>query len=182
MWKKASSFPFTPYLYFSLSKSDLRNPGFSDISLSWSLDTLKIDYSWKEIIGCAKAKGLCYLVDKELDVIDTAPELVQAGIIFEGFDPKLRESLLGEKSDKILFLLRELQEFYPRVVRKEDDVVQIFTRQGFYLVFDLEGNLDAQVANFRILWKNRIGKNPSNLEYVDLRFPPRAFYKLRSTP
>ncbi len=69
----------------------------------------------------------------------------------------------------------EIKEFsisYPKVTIK--------TEEGWEAYFDSEGNISTQAANLIVVIQEEVGETKrKDLEYVDLRFQERVFYKLR---
>lgn len=52
----------------------------------------------------------------------------------------------------------------------------VLTTQGFYILFDPDGDLNAQSERLKALLKETI-KDVTNLQYIDLRFEDHVYYK-----
>ena len=50
------------------------------------------------------------------------------------------------------------------------------TQAGYDILFDAAGDVDAQIGNLRILLRDTV-PDPSELEYIDLRFGDHVYYK-----
>ncbi|MCR4314176.1 MAG: hypothetical protein NUV84_02940 [Candidatus Uhrbacteria bacterium] len=54
--------------------------------------------------------------------------------------------------------------------------VQLMTEAGYSILFDLTGNIDEQFRNLSVVLQEQID-DPTRLEYIDLRFGDKVYYK-----
>ena len=81
-------------------------------------------------------------------------------------------------------LENRFQEFkIKRIVRKSPKETEVITNSDFKIIFNLEDSIPFQVENLYYLLTNNpeIKGNLERLEYIDLRFGRRLFYKLKET-
>jgi len=71
---------------------------------------------------------------------------------------------------------RGIQLDYVSVDRIAGKWVNVLTKTGFYVLVDLTGDIDEQSENLRILLDEQI-EDASALEYIDLRFGDKVYYK-----
>ncbi|KKT28001.1 MAG: hypothetical protein UW15_C0039G0006 [Parcubacteria group bacterium GW2011_GWC1_44_10] len=57
--------------------------------------------------------------------------------------------------------------------------IKITLKEGWHILLSLNVPAEESAANLKLLLDKKIGKQRSKLEYIDLRFLDKAFYKLR---
>lgn len=103
------------------------------------------------------------------------------------YDTENRGVVVGQKvgSQKIIDFIVNLITNLPKRINFEiayydfntqSREVAAVTNEGWQAKFGLDSNLDAQLDNLALLLQEKI-KNPRELDYIDLRFGERVFYK-----
>lgn len=80
---------------------------------------------------------------------------------------------------EFLSQLRKIGVHANKVAIGDEGNYEIYTRKGWYIILAKSANLDAAVGNLNILLKEKIKKGENLLDYVDLRFGNKIFYKFR---
>lgn len=97
---------------------------------------------------------------------------------------KIKEQVLDGKA--ITFIIELSQKFaaaFPNIKVKHFATpelmttrVHIITEKGWAVYFESAKNLDAQLQNLKLVLEGKI-KDPSKIQYIDLRFDDRVYYK-----
>jgi len=131
----------------------------------------------------------CALVDKNGFVFAAAPIFSGSAVLKildgRGVDyfgknfiapEKLNEvSLFGERLEK------RLGEEISAVEIANDDEFHLILKSGWYLKFDFEADLQKAFDNLVLTLEN-LKDSRDKLEYIDLRFQDKVFYKLKNNP
>ncbi|MDD5251248.1 MAG: hypothetical protein PHT12_01270 [Patescibacteria group bacterium] len=64
-------------------------------------------------------------------------------------------------------------------IRDAGETLEVMTGEGWRAIFGVSLPFDAQLARLALVLKDKIGSDSSRLDYVDLRYNERIFYKLR---
>lgn len=59
----------------------------------------------------------------------------------------------------------------------QDTKITTKTKEGFLIYFTSEDTIQNQIDNLKIILREKIGDNRSNLQYIDLRFGDKVYYK-----
>ena len=88
-----------------------------------------------------------------------------------------REALSG-----ITFLIEKLDKRLGGEVQSveiiSDDTFHLILREGWFLILDSQTDVSRGLENLVLALESQIKEARENLEYVDLRFPDRIFYRL----
>jgi len=96
-----------------------------------------------------------------------------------------KEVILGEKIiekeylDKIMEIMRELEteEFF---VPEKEEKLTAKMKEGWEAYFNPQKEISSQILNLKLILKEKISQSErENLEYIDLRFGDRLFYRFR---
>lgn len=145
----------------------------------------------------------CYLVDKTGRLFAVAPQFsdgvfptFRSGLVAE---PLGRKALPGDKFNQLLDLRQQLQATFASSTLSDFSVYQITESQAddyfltaengetpprrFQILISLDSDLkqaatDAAIALASSAMATRLAAG-ANLEYLDLRFPPKVFYKFQ---
>ncbi len=82
---------------------------------------------------------------------------------------------LGE----FLVALKDLNIAPSKIEVSENKDIKIFMKEGWYILTSSDLPADRVSGDLRLLLDQKIAGGRSRLEYIDLRFPNKAFYKLR---
>ena len=94
----------------------------------------------------------------------------------------LRKNVIPEDFGKIVSLLTGLQEIPLRIthIRFDDDEVEVFMAPGWKLLLTLSKDISTVPINLStVLDENELSTQLEALEYIDLRFDDRVYYRLR---
>ncbi len=121
-----------------------------------------------------------FFIDKEGIVFEETEESKKP-VVKGSREVSLGEEAVGKKLLKDILEISselsdegiEIREFsisYPKVIIK--------TEEGWEAYFDSEGNISVQASNLVLVLKEEISRpERKDLEYIDLRFPEKIFYK-----
>ncbi|GEM_PF-4179247 len=92
-------------------------------------------------------------------------------------------ALSKEFLQKILFLNQKIPELFPTTIEyykipflaKGD--ISIHLAENWEILFDLEKDIQGQINNFELVYKEKFSQNRDGLHYIDLRFDERVYYK-----
>ena len=139
----------------------------------------------KERVGLAvfcQSDLSCFEIDKEGIAFEPS-EKENGLVIFSGKDEKIflgKKVIQKEDLKSILEIQRQLKELEIEIEKffLEDKKLTAKTTANFEIYFDLGGNVRDQLFNLREVWKEKIlPENRGELEYIDLRFGNRVFFK-----
>jgi hypothetical protein len=88
--------------------------------------------------------------------------------------------LLGEKeTERVLRFINTVEEKHPvsRVCIKEGGVYEIYTEIGWYLILESEDDWELVYDNLTVSLSELLEKDQERLDYIDLRFGNKVFYK-----
>lgn len=60
---------------------------------------------------------------------------------------------------------------------EEDGSLRAYTHDGWYILFDDETSIEKALQNLALVFEKQVA-NPKNLEYADIRFGEKIFYKV----
>lgn len=164
-------------------------PRISKADISYRSKTLEISIQERKPVAfwCFEE---CFLVDEIGVIYEEAPK-AGSGVVLKIRDETGRNLRKGsravsEETMKFMLALRESlrpQVFVTRFVVEEESLganyVRADTETGWYMYVDTLEKGEATVSNIKNLLRQEIGSNVNRLEYIDLRVPGRAYYKLR---
>ena len=126
----------------------------------------------------------CYYVSALGILIDSAPRFSEnplPRIITESGDKKIGDSVLSD--DEILFLKTAISEFKRIGITIKEIVIakdiRFSTKENWYLLIDKDADVKKTFADFKLLLEQKRKDDRTDLIYIDMRFPDKAFYKLR---
>lgn len=149
----------------------------------------KVSVDFKEVrpkfLYCEENE--CFYVDKNGAPYETAPFFSDSPIPILEINKNLR---LGEKflekhiADFLIGFEQEIQKLELKIKTvKIDKDIRLTTSEGWYLILILKENASVSqskdIAEKLFLLFERTIKDRSMLEYIDMRFPNKAFYKLK---
>lgn len=145
----------------------------------------------KEALSDEKEHGRCYYLDEEgfaferaaVDVPESGEHIVFLGGTLSERGNPIRGTLNPEQFGALRALLLGLEESFGVRVQEisiNGTEASIFVAPGWELKIALDKSLEAVLANLSaVLGEYGLLGHPDNIEYIDLRFDERAYYKLR---
>lgn len=117
----------------------------------------------------------CYYVNREGLIVEGAPQL--KGELF----PKLYDEREGEKHIEER-LLAFVNYFYAlgQFVVKNDETLEIGWPGAMQLKISLKDNPQEVAKNLALILEKEIGDRRDKVDYIDLRFGNRVYYKLKN--
>jgi len=129
----------------------------------------------------------CFFIDEEgmiIEFISGKDILELTKIIGNVETPNLGTRVIGKDYlDSILEIQKklsleqkiEIKEFIP-----SEEKLTVQTLEGWQIFFELSGNISDQILNLTVLLKEKIPpENRRDLEYIDLRFGDKIYFKYR---
>ena len=126
----------------------------------------------------------CYYVSLSGFLIDSAPRFSEnplPRITTEGGDKKIGDSLLSD--DEIFFFktataeLKKIGITIKEIAIAKD--IRLSTKENWYLLIYKDADIAKVFADLKLLLEQKIKEGRARLEYIDMRFENKAFYKLR---
>ncbi len=129
----------------------------------------------------------CFYIDKQGVIFEQAPQ-TSGSLILLIKDYSQREFYLGKKifEQRIVdFISQARQDLSSEIGLTALDFnvlsfppkdLKVMTNEGWYIIFDLEGDIKNQLRSIKVALEEKI-ENRENLEYVDLRIENRIYYK-----
>lgn len=125
----------------------------------------------------------CFDLDKEGVIFKSADEKSGLVIFSSKENASLSEKVIEkEKLDSILEIFNELKNLNLETEKfsLSENRLDVKTKPGFDLYFDLKDEAKDQIFNLGLILKKEVPPEKiSGLEYIDLRFGNRVYYKYR---
>ena len=126
----------------------------------------------------------CYYVSPSGFLTDSAPRFSEnplPRVITESTKNKIGESVLF--GEEILFLKSTLAELKTLGITVKDITIKkdanFSTKENWYLLIDKNADIKKTFSDLKLLLDQKIKDDRARLEYIDMRFENKAFYKLR---
>lgn len=181
--------PEDHYVFLSLDriKEILKEKDFGAASAAKSFpNTLLIKFEKPEphLIWCLPD---CYYIDGKGALSGRAPNFSEAPlpqIVLENSAlPKLGENVIsGENAANFEIWFQNLKSIGAIMTKIEflsGGQLKIHVNEGWYIYLQENHGPQKLFNDLRLLLDQKIKENRANLEYIDLRFENKAFYKLR---
>lgn len=157
--------------------------------------TIKNDFSRKVFISVEERKpealwckkDFCAFLDEAGFIFEPAP--VFSGTIFPKFFDERetpadigKEILPAAEFQKLHFVLETLEKKNFNVVKtilKDSGLYEIHLDEGWYILFNEKNNAETVSENLELILENNIKEKRPQLEYIDLRFGNKIFFKLK---
>lgn len=142
----------------------------------------------RQIFAFSCLKAECFYLDEEGVLFKQAP-IVSGGILLEIVASSsesrieiIRDKPLGDNFYKISFLARKIEENLKedklnKIILKDENSFELVFVSGLKIISDLETSPEKILRNLNIVLQSV--KDRKNLEYIDLRFGNKAYYKFR---
>lgn len=136
-------------------------------------------------ILCKEQEIFCFYLDRTGFVFEEAP-LFSSGVFYKFFDERSKQSGLGEflfeqsAAEKIFDFMNLL---YPKIqiteIRlKENGIREFYSDEGWYMITRVDDDYSAVYGNLMAVF-SEIKNQEKTLEYIDLRFGNKVFYKFK---
>jgi len=152
----------------------------------------------KPLFLLCKNSDVCFYLDEEGVIFDYIKNGIPNGVdetnkaeesLIKIRDERHQEVKLGEKVieddllkniKEIILKLKDGTEIFTKEIILSEKKIALKTVQNWEIYFNPEGDILNQVQNLTLVFKEEIPlENRENLEYVDLRFGNRVYYKYR---
>lgn len=150
--------------------------------------SIKVEERSSVVIFCSLEDfAICYLVD-ENGIIFQEHKETKDNLVIITKEPKDSQVLLGQKIveknilEAILKIQKTLKDNYAVDVKEaliqNKSRLNIKTSENWQIYFDIDSDLNTQVTKLDLLLKEEIIEQArKNLQYIDLRFKDKAYYK-----
>jgi len=134
---------------------------------------------------CRKENKQCLYLDEGGFIFDGAPYF-SSGVFLKFFSEnddifQPGEFLCdGDIFKQIFFLQKRIQDFLPveEIILTRDNLAKFYTAEGFHFILNIYGDFDEVYKNFSIFFEEFLKtKKLKDIEYVDLRFGNKIYYK-----
>ena len=146
---------------------------------------IKVEERKPVAVLCLSVDKECFFIDKTSFVFESAP-FFSSGVFVKFFDERdlrlgQREFLLEEEIfEKLLSFKKRLESNFQviEIHLKDKDVCEFYMQDGWRLIFNEKDDLDLVYGNFMVFFKEIMDEySNKNIEYIDLRFGNKVFYK-----
>ena len=133
-------------------------------------------------------KTACFYVNGAGALGERAPKFSENPLpelaIFRQSSAKIGDQIISaEQSQFVVAFLDSLKNLNAapfKIEISENKDIKIFIKEGWFILTLLDLPADRVSNDLRLLFEQKIGDKRPQLEYIDLRFPNKAFYKLKS--
>ena len=187
----AAFLPKNNFFLFSSAEIErlIKDQGFglADVSKNFPRTlVVKFEKSRPWLIFCKSEKN-CYYLDEKGILSEASPQFSENPIPqIEGVD--VPDAELGDRVlsyEDVIFLRSWFQNFKKLEVEsasiwlEKGDNLKIFLKEGWFIYVSKKLSTEKTFYDLKLLFDQKIKDNRSKLEYIDLRFENKAFYKLR---
>ena len=147
---------------------------------------IKVEIKNRRIFAFICDEPNCFYLDDEGNIFKESPLISGALMLEVVASSSAREKLSlggsvdGENFKKISFLAKKFEENYkekPSKIILSENVSELILASGLKIILDLENEPEKILRNLDIALQN--AKDRKNLEYIDLRFGNKVYYKFR---
>ncbi|MDP3935355.1 MAG: hypothetical protein Q8Q46_04030 [Candidatus Giovannonibacteria bacterium] len=133
-------------------------------------------------------KSACFYINGAGALGERAPKFSENPLpelaIFGQSSAKIGDQIFPEQKAKFLgeFLgsLKNLNIAPLKIEVSENKDIKIFTKEGWRILTSFDVLAEETARNLKLLLDQKIKEKRAELEYIDMRFPDKAFYKLKS--
>jgi len=147
-------------------------------------DILNVNIQERKPIGIWQKGKEFFYFDKEGVIFERANEFKKPVILCEVEKPIIFGKPIIKKENlySILEINKRLKSFgidiKDFIISGDEKKLKVETEDGWYILFNLERDVPDQIFNFKLVFEEKISpEKKENLEYVDLRFGNRIFFK-----
>lgn len=164
-----------------------RGFGLADVSKNFPKTlVVKFEKSRPWLIFCSSEKN-CYYLDERGILSEASPQFSENPIPqIEGVDApnaKLGDRILSYE-DAIFVRawfqnLKKLEAEPANILLEKGNNLKIFLKEGWFIYVSKKLSTEKNFYDLKLLFDKKIKDRRPELEYIDLRFENKAFYKLR---
>ncbi|MCX6764952.1 MAG: hypothetical protein NT148_00195, partial [Candidatus Nealsonbacteria bacterium] len=158
-------------------------PEVEKISIKINLpDTVSAEIIEKTPAGCWCKDSDCYYFDKYGIVYQKNSKCDSLLIIVSDKDPEVSKQIISE--DNLKDILKIFNESIGQAeiedIKISDDKVILESKQGWIAYFKPYDDTSGQIVNLKAILEQKVGPSKlSQLNYIDLRFGNKVFYKFK---
>lgn len=128
----------------------------------------------------------CSYIDQDGIIFKTPDQMDNMTVIkykstdkqFKLGDRAVEKNIVEKISKMKKILVDNFQIDIKNVTISEPSKLEVQTTENWMMFFDLESDIDSQITKMHLLLKDEIKpEDRQNLQYIDLRFKDRAYYK-----
>jgi hypothetical protein len=138
------------------------------------------------VLLCLLVGKECFFVDKTGFIFERAP-FFSSGVFLKFFDERatktgIGEFLIGEETFNKLMAFKSFLEDISsteieKIYLKDNGICEFYTAGGWYLILDKNDDWALIHNNFTTFFKEIINNDKRDIEYIDLRFGNKIFFK-----
>ncbi len=129
----------------------------------------------------------CAFVDEKGFIFGPAP--IFSGTIFpKFFDKRGQSSVIGKEmiSDAEFEKLRAFKDLLgkndinvAKIILMDEGIYEVYSKEGWYILLNAKNEPNPSFNNLKLVLDAQIKEKRAELEYIDLRFDKKVFYKLK---
>ncbi len=129
----------------------------------------------------------CAFVDEKGFIFGPAP--IFSGTIFpKFFDKRGQPSVIGKEmiSDAEFQKLRAFKDLLvkndinvAKIILKDEGIYEVYSKEGWYILLNAKNEPNPSFNNLKLVLDTQIKEKRPKLDYIDLRFGKKVFYKLK---
>ncbi|QQG42358.1 MAG: hypothetical protein HYW15_02485 [Candidatus Giovannonibacteria bacterium] len=132
------------------------------------------------------AENTCFYITQSGELGDRTPRFSESPLPELSFGQKITaqigDRILSEKEAGFLtYFTSALKNMsvMPKRIRVSFGEIDIYLKEGWFILASAELPPEKTARDLKLLLEQKIGERRQALEYVDMRFPDKAFYKLK---
>ena len=133
------------------------------------------------------SKEECAFVDEKGFIFGPAPTF--SGTIFpKFFDKRGQPSAIGKEMipETEFQKLRSFKELLAKndinvakIILQDEAIYEVYSKEGWYILLNAKNEPNPSFNNLKLVLDTQIKEKRLKLEYIDLRFGKKVFYKLK---
>ncbi len=152
-------------------------------------DTINLEIKEREPEAILCYENDCSFLDEDSFIFQKAP-FFSGSTVVKFRDERsgsnrlfLGDKLLDNNQFKNLIKFKDLLKSekieVDEIILKDENIYNIVTSDNWRIIINNENNIDDTLINLKTIINSKIKDKIKNLEYIDLRFGNKVFYKLR---
>lgn len=132
-------------------------------------------------------KDFCAFLDETGFIFQLAPNF-SGGIFLKFFDERKEPSAIGKmmvdpaefkKLSSFAELLAKKEFVAAKIILKDADIYEFHLKEGWYILLNSKNESSQAFSNLELVLEQTIKEKRPKLEYIDLRFGKKVFFKLK---
>jgi len=129
----------------------------------------------------------CAFVDEKGFIFGLAP-LFSGTIFLKFFDKRGQPSVIGKEMipDAEFQKLRAFKDLLikndinvVKIILKDEGIYEVYSKEGWYILLNAKNEPNPSFNNLKLVLDTQIKEKRAKLEYIDLRFGQKVFFKLK---